>query len=65
MWDNMKTPSGHLLGPSQHSEKCVSLPDYVRGHLLDMAADFPMSSTAIPSSFCGYFKREFKNMLLY
>ena len=40
MWDNMKTPSVHLLGPSQHSEKCVSLPDYVRGQLLDMAADF-------------------------
>lgn len=52
----MKTPPGHLLGP-QHSEKCGSLPDYVRGHLLDMAADFQMSSTAIPSSFSGYFKR--------
>lgn len=65
MWDHMKTPSGHLLGPPQHSEKCGSLPDYVRGHLLDMAADFRMSSTAIPSSFCGYFKRELKNMLLY
>ena len=64
MWDNMKTPSGHLLGASQHSGKRGSLPDCVRGRLSDMAADFQVTSTAIPSSFCAYFKREFKNMLL-
>ena len=49
-------------GVGCHRRLC---PDYVRGHLPDTVADFQMTSTASPSSFCGYFKRKFKNMLLY
>lgn len=58
LWENM-IHSWESVRPFSTPRK-MWLSAYVRGHLLGMASDSQMSSTAIPSPFCGYF---FKKIL--